>query len=127
MGIVRCAGYIRWETFDYHWRAPQPLALAAATPPAGSYVMDTVCRLEPTFYGLNVPLGAADTTVDAIVDVAFGAGDPVGMVQVCRNVARWVTTSLSAGTAPGRAVQVDPRKPVLKAPGSMLLTLIYDD
>ena len=40
------------------------------------------------------------------MDVSFGAGDPVGMVEVCRNVARWVTgTPLGAGTAQGGNVQ----------------------
>lgn len=109
VGIVRCEGSVRWETYDYNWRVPTPTPVAPA-PRTGRYVMERVCQMEPTFYGLQVPVGAVadegfagagaksqDGSSYAGVEEAAGTvgGDVDGassltpMVRVCREVARW--------------------------------------
>ena len=99
VGMVRCAGYVRWETYDYNWRRPpeRPEAVKVRT---GRYVMETVCQMEPSFYGLNIPMGAAEhglasesqTIGDWEASAAGGFGGSTAfspMVRVCRNIPRW--------------------------------------
>jgi|AntAceMinimDraft_5_1070358.scaffolds.fasta_scaffold05957_3 hypothetical protein len=100
-----------------HWRAT-PLRPVAPAPRSGRYVMEAVCKMEPSFYGLQVPMGAVDSAAAAAAAVAAAGSNGVGgesasrsgssflpMVRMCRNVARWVYDSdvipLAAGAGAG--------------------------